>query len=154
MFRSVTLKQAWLLTSNLKHMVLVMLIEPFLCCVSLISTPSWVYHCPSVLSYLTGSGVGVWVSSVNKSASKQTHLLNQKLTKLNILRWMSSRPFMASLSTSFAHNYNNMFLTFTSSTFLCNLKIFCICLDVHWTVQGWRWLTRHCHHFWNGTKSK
>ena len=40
---------------------------PFLCCVALTSTPLWPYHCPSVLSYLTGSGVGVWGSTVNRS---------------------------------------------------------------------------------------
>ena len=58
---------------SLKYML--MWTSPFLCCVSLTSTPSWVYHCPSVLSYFTGSGVGVWGSTVNKSASKQATLL-------------------------------------------------------------------------------
>ena len=42
-------------------------LSPFFCWVSLTSTPSWVYHCPSFLSYLTGSGVGVWGSTFNRS---------------------------------------------------------------------------------------
>ena len=43
---------------------------PFLDCVSLTSTPSCVYHCPSVLSTFTGSEVGVWGVTVSRSSKK------------------------------------------------------------------------------------
>ena len=60
---------------------------PFLDCVSLTSTPSWVYHCPSFLSYLTGSGVGVWGVNVNRSVLwKVEHINNPLNTILNKLR--------------------------------------------------------------------
>ena len=60
---------------------------PFLDCVSLTSTPSWVYHCPSFLSYLTGSGVGVWGVNVNRSVSWKVEQINNPLnSKHNKLR--------------------------------------------------------------------
>ena len=34
------------------------------------STPSWEYHWPSLLSNVTGSGVGVWWSIVSRSRTK------------------------------------------------------------------------------------
>ena len=48
---------------------------PFLVWVSTTSTPSWVYHCPSFFSYLTGSGVNTWASIVKRSKGAKWKLL-------------------------------------------------------------------------------
>ena len=64
---------------------------PFLVWVSVTSTPSWVYHCPSFFSYLTGSGVNTWASIVKRSKDAKWKLLSTRNNYQNALFRASGR---------------------------------------------------------------
>ena len=86
------------------------------------------YHCPSFLSYFTGSGVGVWGSTVNRS--------NKIVTSNNITRpWILPSPTTCTYATSKnlvehhtctkrligTHQNNNLFL---NNLHMISLRIF------------------------------
>ena len=46
------------------------------------------------------------------------------------------------------------FSTFVSSTFLCNLKVLCICVNLYGAVgTWWTWTGGNRHHLWRKSKS-